>query len=246
MTPTSSPPPATAEWFYADARHQQQGPVDHEALLDLLKQGQLRGESLVWKAGMEKWQPLHTVLALPPQETGDARFSQQDANIPAPAPAASVPPRHNKGCLIALVVALVLGLLAIPVIGILAAIAIPAYQDYTLRAQIASTLVTLSPYQQSVAAFYAEHGRCPVNGEASIPERDDFPEPHITDVYIGIDTDEGRYECIIAPTLTGFGNPRLDYEELWLAYDADNGEWLCGSSLANRILPSSCKNPDTP
>ncbi|PJK09421.1 hypothetical protein CO610_03780 [Lysobacteraceae bacterium NML95-0200] len=249
MTPTSSPPPATAEWFYADASHQQQGPVDHDTLLALFNQGQITALSLVWKAGMPAWQPLHEVVQLPAalnrQSTGTATASARMPGTAQPPPPPA-PAKKNKGCLIALVVALVLGLLAIPVIGILAAIAIPAYQDHTLRAQIASTLATLSPYQQSVAAFYAEHGRCPVNGEAGIPERDAFPEPNITDVYVGIDTDEDQYECIIAPTLTGFGSPKLDSQTLWLTYDADNGEWLCGSTVADRYLPSSCKNPDTP
>lgn len=256
MTPPPAIPPATAEWFYADARQQQQGPVEHDTLLALFRQGQLRRESLVWKAGMSTWQPLHEVLALPAPDSGNARPGSADmatTAAPTPAPKALQPPpppaaiapmppaKKNKGCLIALVVALVLGLVAIPVIGILAAIALPAYQDHTLRAKIANTIASLQPYQQSVAAFYAEHGRCPDNGEADIPERDAFIEPNITDVYVGIDTDEDQYECIIAPTLTGFGNSALDEAELWWAYDADSGEWLCGSTAPDRVLPSVCQ-----
>lgn len=319
MTTPPSIPPAVAEWFYADLANQPQGPVDQDALIKLLRNGEIHPHSLVWKPDMANWARFDEVLpeilqplfaesadtAPPPAEAEIAHAPQAseqpeapenapesplavvvpespeapaqapeqappttavtltpEATTPAtepqpepktaqaaataysapPPPPAALPPKKNKGCLIALIVVIVLGLLAIPVIGILAAIAIPAYQDFTLRAQVANTIATLQPYQSTVANFYAEHGRCPVNGEADIPERDAFPESNITDVYVGIDTDEDQYECIIAPTLTGFGNSKLDNEELWLAYDADNGEWLCGSTVADRYLPSSCKN----
>lgn len=47
------------------------------------------------------------------------------------------------------------------VAGIVAAVAIPAYEDYTVRAQVASVLAETGPLKQAVAAYYAKHKKLP-------------------------------------------------------------------------------------
>jgi uncharacterized RDD family membrane protein YckC/Tfp pilus assembly major pilin PilA len=44
----------------------------------------------------------------------------------------------------------------IPIVGILAAIAIPAYQDYTIRAQVTEGLVVVGPYKAAIAEAFAD------------------------------------------------------------------------------------------
>jgi type IV pilus assembly protein PilA len=56
---------------------------------------------------------------------------------------------------VALIIALVIGVGIVPVIGILAAIAIPAYQDYTIRAQVSEGLNLASQAKTGVAETYA-------------------------------------------------------------------------------------------
>lgn len=53
-------------WFYVDAARQQQGPVSADELKTRHDRGELRGDTLVWQAGMGEWQPLRQALALPP------------------------------------------------------------------------------------------------------------------------------------------------------------------------------------
>jgi type IV pilus assembly protein PilA len=48
-------------------------------------------------------------------------------------------------------------------IGILAAIAIPAYQDYTIRAQVSEGLSLASPAKTAVAEFFLNRGVAPTN-----------------------------------------------------------------------------------
>ncbi len=48
------------EWYYANAG-QRAGPVDESELHALYAAGQVRRDTLVWKAGMTEWQPLSTV-----------------------------------------------------------------------------------------------------------------------------------------------------------------------------------------
>jgi type IV pilus assembly protein PilA len=52
-------------------------------------------------------------------------------------------------------------MIVVAIIGILAAIAIPAYQDYTIRAQITEGLNLMSDMKAGVAEWYAQEGAWP-------------------------------------------------------------------------------------
>ncbi len=56
-------------------------------------------------------------------------------------------------------------LVGVAVAGIVAAIAIPAYQDYTVRAQVASVLAESDLLEQTMAEYYAEHKRLPQSND---------------------------------------------------------------------------------
>ncbi len=55
-----------------------------------------------------------------------------------------------------------LAIIAIPLLGILAAIAIPAYQMYTVRAQVAQGLILAQPLERAIAEQYQLRHRWPV------------------------------------------------------------------------------------
>jgi type IV pilus assembly protein PilA len=52
-------------------------------------------------------------------------------------------------------------MIVVAIIGILAAIAIPAYQDYTIRSQVTEGLNLAASVKASVAEFYAQNGTWP-------------------------------------------------------------------------------------
>ena len=52
-------------------------------------------------------------------------------------------------------------MIVVAIIGILAAIAIPAYQDYTIRAQVTEGLSMASAAKAAVSEFYADNGTWP-------------------------------------------------------------------------------------
>jgi type IV pilus assembly protein PilA len=52
-------------------------------------------------------------------------------------------------------------MIVVAIIGILAAIAIPAYQDYTIRAQVTEGLNLMSDMKAGVAEWYAQEGSWP-------------------------------------------------------------------------------------
>jgi type IV pilus assembly protein PilA len=53
-------------------------------------------------------------------------------------------------------------MIVVAIIGILAAIAIPAYQDYTIRSQVTEGLNLAASVKAGVAEFYAQNGTWPV------------------------------------------------------------------------------------
>ena len=57
-------------------------------------------------------------------------------------------------------------MIVVAIIGILAAIAIPAYQDYVIRSQVSEGLAMASATKASVAEFFADRGTWPSNNDS--------------------------------------------------------------------------------
>lgn len=72
---------------------------------------------------------------------------------------------HGAAALVVVIVGVVFGVM---MLGILAAVAIPAYQDYTHRARSAGAILSANPWRAAVAEYYAEHRKLP-NGVADLP-----------------------------------------------------------------------------
>src|ERR1700752_2837925 len=58
-------------------------------------------------------------------------------------------------------------MIVVAIIGILAAIAIPAYQDYTIRSQVTEGLNLAGAVKAAVAETYADRGVWPVDNKAA-------------------------------------------------------------------------------
>ncbi len=54
-------------------------------------------------------------------------------------------------------------MIVIAIVGILAAIALPAYQDYTVRAKVSEAMVTLAEAKTTIAEFYSANNYFPAS-----------------------------------------------------------------------------------
>ena len=58
-------------------------------------------------------------------------------------------------------------MLVVAIIGVLAAIAVPAYQDYTVRSKYVEAFALAEPAQRSVVEYYERWGRMPADNAAA-------------------------------------------------------------------------------
>jgi Tfp pilus assembly major pilin PilA len=124
---------------------------------------------------------------------------------------------------------------SVMVIGILAAIAIPAYQDYTLRAQVSSTLAHAEPAKRWVEAFWLENKRFPNSADIAKFDFNRLRGGNISRVVMLPDTG--------AIVITMGGNATFKGKRILLkpAATQDGLQWSCKSELADKYMPMSCR-----
>jgi type IV pilus assembly protein PilA len=77
-------------------------------------------------------------------------------------------------------------MIVVVIIGILAALALPAYQDYTIRTQVSEGIVLSAGAKNAVAEFYYHHDRFPnSNYSAGIFSASSIHGSYVTQVSIG-------------------------------------------------------------
>ncbi len=128
-------------------------------------------------------------------------------------------------------------MIVVAIIGILAAIAIPAYQDYTIRAQVSEGLNLAGGSKVAVTEFYQDTGAFPTtNALAGVSDAAQINGKYTTQVVIGA-------LGTITVTYGGAANTNLAAGTLTLTPTDNIGavEWACTASFANKWLPSSCR-----
>jgi type IV pilus assembly protein PilA len=138
-----------------------------------------------------------------------------------------------SGCLIALLVS---GGLAIPLVAIMAAIALPAYNDYLARSVAGAALAETAPLKAQVAEFAAGNGRCPIDADLGFRAAGAAGSTHD-----GVGFSRTGVGCAIEVRLRDDRGGALHGKHLWLELDATSGAWRCSSDAEDRYLPADCR-----
>lgn len=133
-------------------------------------------------------------------------------------------------------------MIVVAIIAILAAIALPAYQNYLIRSQVSEGAVLAGGAKVAVSEFYSNKGHWPTTSEsAGLPATDSS----ISGKYVsGVDAAGG----IIVATFGGEANDAIDTDTLIFSPIDKGGsiDWTCsktatGATLEDKYLPSSCR-----
>ena len=131
-------------------------------------------------------------------------------------------------------------MIVVAIIGILAAIAIPAYQDYLIRSQVTEGLNMASAAKAAVAETYANSGNFPADNEtAGIGVSTDIKGKYVDSVTI---SDPGVITVLFGPG----ANQAINGDGVILTPLASaNGDvtWTCSGTadMPGKYLPSSCR-----
>jgi hypothetical protein len=273
-------------WYYVDRAQQRQGPVSAGAVADAWRAGDADDTSLAWHEGLPEWRPLaefRDLLGL----TAETRSAIPTSPAPVDLPAASGAPaagatawtaaqapattaaRSGRGCLVAALIGAAVILLAF--VSILAAVAIPAYQEYVERAKAqagddagqAADPDTPQPEADGdlptgdgptgdavLLAALAEARSLQPAVDAFVLNTDRCPrdgtevglQPIALPGVVAIAVGEARTGmCTITVEFGGEDAESLAGERLALSRDVA-GDWYCTSEMADRDrLPADCR-----
>ncbi len=133
-------------------------------------------------------------------------------------------------------------MIVVAIIAILAAIAIPAYQDYLVRSQVSEGAVLTDGAKTAVAEFYSNKGQMPSNNTSAGLAT----STSITGSYVsGVNVVGGVITATFSNTAPQKANQAIDGKTFVLSPVTSTGStsWHCqGGTVAPKYLPSSCRH----
>lgn len=128
-------------------------------------------------------------------------------------------------------------MIVVAIIGILAAIALPAYQDYTKRAHVSEALGLISGAKAPVADYYSTNGVWPSNNLAAGIATDSSIKGNAVD----------RVE-IVGSLIIAHVNQKIEAGKVLVSRGTAGSsgiQWDCtpaaGTDVSPKYLPSSCR-----
>ncbi|EMU0625751.1 pilin [Neisseria gonorrhoeae] len=148
-------------------------------------------------------------------------------------------------------------MIVIAIVGILAAVALPAYQDYTARAQVSEAILLAEGQKSAVTEYYLNNGEWPKDnasaGVASTPT--DIKGKYVQKVEVN--------NGVVTAQMNPSGvNKEIQGKKLSLWAKRENGsvKWFCGqpvqrgagagadavtAGIDTKHLPSTCRDEPT-
>ncbi|HEZ6247373.1 TPA: pilin [Neisseria meningitidis] len=118
-------------------------------------------------------------------------------------------------------------MIVIAIVGILAAVALPAYQDYTARAQVSEAILLAEGQKSAVTEYYLNHGEWPSdNSAAGVASSSTIKGKYVEKV-------EVKNGVITAEMKSSGVNKEIQGKKLSLWAKRQNGsvKWFCGQPV---------------
>lgn len=127
-------------------------------------------------------------------------------------------------------------MIVIAILGILLAIAIPAYQDYQIRARVSEGLNVAAAAKLAVSETYSSENVLPANNTAAgLPQPGSITGNNVASVTVGA----SGVITVAYTDIPSITVPLL----LTPSATATSGSitWVCSSTMPDKYLPSSCR-----
>jgi type IV pilus assembly protein PilA len=131
-------------------------------------------------------------------------------------------------------------MIVVAIIAILAAIAIPAYQDYLIRSQVSEGSSLAAGAKTSVSEYYANYGVAPTsNAQAGLDTNTNIKGKYVSSVTVGTGG-------VITVAYNGPGsNSAIKAQVLKLnpIFTTGSTDWNCvtGTTITSRYRPAVCR-----
>ena len=133
-------------------------------------------------------------------------------------------------------------MIVVAIIGILAAVAIPAYQDYTIRAKISEVMIIASAAKTTTSEFFLSTGSMPVSTTQAGINTDATQSDYIAAIAFSTSATGARLTYTMDPTNLGSGIANTD-TIIFAGSGGTNGvKWSCNDgSIEAKYLPANCR-----
>jgi type IV pilus assembly protein PilA len=123
-------------------------------------------------------------------------------------------------------------MIVVAIIGILAAVALPAYRDYTVRAKVSEVMLAASSAKNTVAEAYQ------ISGAATMPASADV-DSQVSKYVSGVTYASGVITATAQAIQSDVDNQTITLTGTPLGNGQVN--WTCAGSIPAKYRPSSCK-----
>ena len=127
-------------------------------------------------------------------------------------------------------------MIVVAIIGILASIALPAYQDYTKRAHVSEGMSLAAGAKSAVTEYYSSVGTMPTtNASAGLAASTDISGNAVKSIAVGA-----------SGAITATFNERVTNDATLIitpTVTAGSVKWTCtnGANLSDKYIPSNCR-----
>ncbi|HGG8091764.1 TPA: pilin [Neisseria meningitidis] len=118
-------------------------------------------------------------------------------------------------------------MIVIAIVGILAAVALPAYQDYTARAQVSEAILLAEGQKSAVTEYYLNHGIWPGgNSDAGVASSSKIKGKYVKEV-------EVKNGVVTATMASSNVNNEIKGKKLslWAKRQDGSVKWFCGQPV---------------